>query len=63
MKKLPDTEYEIMSIIWTYDRAVTTSDIYENTGLNNNQLKECRKNKDIKKWFEEHMVKKGLYMA
>lgn len=28
MKKLPDTEYEIMSIIWTYDRAVTTSDIY-----------------------------------
>lgn len=28
MKKLPDTEYKIMTIIWDYDRAVTTNDIY-----------------------------------
>ncbi|MGN0165611.1 MAG: BlaI/MecI/CopY family transcriptional regulator [Lachnospiraceae bacterium] len=28
MKKLPDTEFEIMSIIWMYDRSVTTNDIY-----------------------------------
>ena len=28
MKRIPDTEYEIMNIIWSYDRAVTTNDIY-----------------------------------
>lgn len=43
---------------------IKTKDIYENTGLNKNQLNECRKsNNYIRKWFECHTSSRGQYVV
>lgn len=35
MKKLPDSEFEIMSVIWNSETPITTNKIIENLGENN----------------------------
>lgn len=56
---------KVMKYLNSLDKGavIKTKDIYNKTGLTSKEFDKAKKNENVSKWFKEHTIKRGQYIA